>query len=119
MSDFGTALKAGGATGVGVVLLWSLAKDIIVNSSPLPPELTFVLIGVALFFIFILAFKMMSKSKSSRDSSVSIGEGGYSSGSINTGDTNSNKKEDNRDSSVSVNGENRGDIRTGDSNTNN
>ena len=117
MSDFGSALKAGGATGVGVVLLWSLAKDIIVKSSPLSPELTFVLIAGVLFFIFILAFKMLSKSKVSRDSSVTIGEDGYNSGTINTGDTNSSKKEDSRDSSVSVDGRNTGDISTGDTNT--
>ena len=119
MNDFGNALKAGGATGIGVVLLWSLARDIIVKSSPLSSELTFVLIAGILFFIFILGFKMMSSPKVSRDSSVSIGEGGYNLGEINTGDTNSSKREDYRDSSVSVNGENRGDIRTGDSNTNN
>ena len=118
MDDFGNALKAGGATGMGVVLLWSLAKDIIIKSSPLSPELTFVLIAGILFFIFILTFKMLSKVKVSRNSSVTVGEGGYNSGEINTGDTNIDRKEDNRDSSVSVNGENRGNITTGDNNTN-
>jgi len=116
MSDFGNALKAGGTTGIGVVLLWSLAKDIIVKSSPLSPELTFMLIAGILFFIFILAFKTLSNSKVSRNSSVSIGEGGYNSGSINTGDTTSSTKEDNRNNSVSVDGHNTGNITTGDNN---
>ena len=39
MDDFGTALKAGGTTSIGMVLLWNLAKDIIIKSSPLSPEL--------------------------------------------------------------------------------
>lgn len=118
MNDFSTnALKAAGASGIGIVILYTLAKDIITKSSPLPYELTFLLLAGVLFFIFILALKMLNKPKISRDSSVSIGKEASNSGTINIGDSNITKKEDNRNSSVSVDGINTGNVVTGDNNT--
>jgi len=118
MDNFKSALSAVGVSGAGVAFLYFLTKDLVQKADNLSPELLFILLGLAFILIFILTFKMLSKSKVSRDSSVTIGEGGYNSGEINTGDTNIDKKEDNRDSSVSVDGYNRGNIRTGDNNTN-
>lgn len=108
-------LKALGTTGASLVILWLFAKELIINSSPLSAELTFVLLAIILFIFFILAFKLMSGNKVSRDSSVTIGAEGYNSGKINTGDVGISKKESSRDSSVSVDGRNTNDISTGDS----
>jgi len=116
MDNFKSALSAVGVSGAGVAFLYFLTKDLIQKADNLSPELLFLLLGLAFLLIFILTFKMLSKPKASRDSSVAIGEGGYNSGAINTGDTNISKKEDNRDSSVSVGGHNTGNIITGDNN---
>jgi hypothetical protein len=117
MDNFKTALSAVGVSGAGVAFLYFLTKDLVQKADNLSSELLFILLALAFFLIFILTFKMLSKSKVSRDSSVVIGEGGYNSGTINAGDTNNNQKENNRDSSVSVHGHNTGDITTGDNNT--
>ena len=117
MDNLKIVLGAVGFSGAGVAFLYFLTEKLIEKSEALTPELLFMLLGLVFVLIFILAVKMLSKSKVSRDSSVTIGEDGYNSGTINTGDTNSSKKEDSRDSSVSVDGSNTGDISTGDTNT--
>ena len=114
MDSFKTVLGAVGVSGAGVAFLYFLTEKLIEKSDALSAELLFLLLGLAFILIFILAFKMLSKSKISRDSSVSIGKDGFNSGEINTGDTSSSKKEDERDSSVSIKGRNRGKITTGD-----
>jgi len=117
MDNLKTVLGAVGVSGAGVAFLYLLTEKLIEKSDALSSELLFLLLGLAFILIFILAFKMLSKSKVSRDSSVSIGKDGINLGEINTGDTNSSKKEDNRDSSVSVDGHNAGNITTGDNNS--
>jgi len=116
MDNLKTVLGAVGVSGAGVAFLYLLTEKLIEKSDALSSESLFLLLGFAFILIFLLAFKMLSNSKVSRDSSVSIGEGGYNSGLINTGDTTSSKKEDNRNSSVSVDGHNTGNITTGDNN---
>jgi len=115
MDNFKVALSAVGVSGTGVAFLYFLTKDLVKKADNLSPELIFVLLGLAFFLIFILTFKMLSKPRVSRDSSVSVD--GYNSGTIDTGDKNISKKEDNRDSHVSVGGNNAGNIITGDNNT--
>ena len=118
------ALKAGGATGIVLFILSSLGKDLIIKSSPLPAELTFLLIGLLLFFLFIIALNLIKKNNINRDSNVLID--GDSSGTIVTGDgnninsdkENSNPKQQSgdRDSNVSIGGSNSGNVITGDGN---
>jgi len=116
MSDIKTVLGAVGVSGAGVAFLYLLTQSLISKPDVLDPNLLFALLLVAFVFIFILAYKMLGKDESSRNSSVDIR--GYNSGEISTGDTHiAVKKESKRDSSVSVKGHNTGAINTGDNNT--
>lgn len=119
--DIKAILSSVGVSGAGVAFLYFLTQSLIDKSEPLSSELLFIILTLAFILIFILAYKMLSKDKSSRDSSVSVGKGADVSGTVNTGDTNVEKQDTSRDSNVNIGKDANvsGHIYTGDTTINN